>query len=252
MGNFTGRNRVFSVMSYRFLLLLFVSLPLMGQERSYHAPRAEGRIRIDGRLSEASWQRAPLSEPFADIRGVDYDPAPVKATHMKMLWDSEYLYVGAILEEDQVTATLKEHDSIIFHDNDFEVFIDPDGDGLRYFEIEINAFGTVMDLFMDKPYREDGQFFLPWDCRGLRSAVHVEGRINRGGAPDKGWTVEMAIPFASLMIGFDNPRSLSPWRINFSRVEWLVPGGPEENWVWNPTGEVDMHLPSRWGLLYFD
>lgn len=238
-------------------LLLSLSLAAQPQApdagpRSYHAPRAEGRIRIDGRLTETSWQKAPLSDAFADIRGVDYLPAPVKATHVKMLWDDECLYIGAILEEDTVTATLREHDSIIFHDNDFEVFMDPDGDGLRYFEIEINAYGTVMDLLMDKPYRDGGQFFMPWDCRGLRSAVHVQGRINKDGRPDQGWTVEMAIPFASVTIGFTDTRSLSPWCINFSRVEWLVPGGPEENWVWNPTGEVDMHIPSRWGLLYFD
>ncbi len=224
----------------------------LAQPRSYHAPKAQGQIRIDGRLKEADWARAPFSEPFADIRGVDFQPAPTKETRVKMLWDKDYLYIGAFLEEDAVTATLREHDSIIFHDNDFEVFLDPDADGRTYFEIEINAFGTVMDLLMDKPYKDGGHFFLPWDCRGLKSAVKVEGRINRDGTPDRGWTVEMAIPFDALQVEFVNPRTLNPWRINFSRVEWLVPGGPEENWVWNPTEVVDMHVPDRWGLLYFE
>jgi hypothetical protein len=41
------------------------------------------------------------------------------------------------------------------------------------------------------------------------------------------------------------------WKIGFSRVEWLKAGGPEENWVWNPTGMVDMHQPERWGVLHF-
>lgn len=232
-------------------ILLCIS-NISAQPRMYHAPRALGRLCIDGRLKEADWDRAPFSEPFADIRGLDYTPAPVKDTRVKMLWDSRYLYVAAVLEEDAVTASLRERDAIIYHDNDFEVFLDPDGDGRLYFEIEINAYGTVMDLLMDKPYREGGQFFLPWDCRGLRTAVRVDGRINHAATPDRGWTVEMAIPFEALTVGFASPGTQSPWRINFSRVEWLVPGGPEENWVWNPTGEIDMHMPDRWGLLYLD
>jgi hypothetical protein len=44
---------------------------------------------------------------------------------MKMLWDDDALYVGAWLEEPQVVATLTEKNSVIFHDNDFEVFINP-------------------------------------------------------------------------------------------------------------------------------
>jgi hypothetical protein len=81
--------------------------------------------------------------------------------------------------------------------------------------------------------------------------AHVDGRINNAKKSDKGWTVEWAIPFESLTIGFDNPRKYNPWRINFSRVEWLVKEGPEENWVWNPTGEVNMHLPDQWGYVEF-
>ena len=236
------------------LLLLLVACsqkPQSPSPRVYPCPKATGTITIDGILDEADWQNAPLSEAFADIRGVDFEPRPVKETHMKMLWDQDHLYIAGIIEEDQVTASLLEHDSIIYHDNDFEVFIDPDGDARNYFEIEVNALGTVMDLLMDRPYREDGHFFLPWDCRGLQCAVHVDGSLNSEEGTDTGWTVEMAIPFASLMVGFQHPRELPQWRINFSRVEWLVAGGPEENWVWNPTGAVDMHRPECWGILQF-
>ena len=170
---------------------------------------------------------------------------------MKMLWDDECLYVAGIIEEDQVTASLTERDAIIYKDNDFEIFLDPDGDGKFYFEFECNAFGTLMDLIMDKPYNAGGNFFLPWDCKNVRLKVHVDGKINNAKRVDKGWTVEWAIPFASLAIGFDSPMKFNPWRINFSRVEWLKKEGPEENWVWNPTGAVNMHMPDQWGYLRF-
>ena len=221
--------------------------------RIYEAPRASGPLVIDGILDEPDWQRAPLSEPFADIRGVDFEPAPVKQTYMKMLWDSENLYIAGILEEDNITASLTEHDAIIYHDNDWEVFIDPDADCRMYFEIELNAFNTVMDLLMDRPYRDGGKFYLPWDVRGLKTAVHIDGTLNDPSDTDKGWTVEMAIPIASLCVEFQKPEELlqKEWKIGFSRVEWLKAGGPEENWVWNPTGIVDMHQPEKWGVLHF-
>lgn len=233
------------------LAVLSVGITAAAQDRSYDCYRTSGPIRIDGKLTEPDWQAAPLSEAFVDIRGVGFEPAPVKETRMKMLWDDEFLYIAGIIEEDDVTASLKERDAIIYRDNDFEVFLDPDGDGKFYFEFECNAFGTLMDLIMDQPYSLGGRFFMPWDCKGIRLKVHVDGKVNSSRKPDKGWTVEWAIPFASLAIGFDSPKEHAVWRVNFSRVEWLVKEGPEENWVWNPTGKVDMHLPDRWGFVRF-
>lgn len=218
--------------------------------RTYDCFRTTERMRIDGRLDEKAWQRAAPSEAFVDIRGEGW-PEPVKRTTVRMLWDDENLYIGAELEEDDIIARLTQRDTIIYHDNDFEVFLDPDGDGQHYFEIENNARDVVFDLTLDKPYRSGGSFFIPWDCQGLQLKVHCDGTLNRSKDRDRGWTVEMAIPFSALTRNFDNPRSYKVWRINFSRVQWLRPGQPEENWVWSPTGRVDMHMPDRWGFLRF-
>ena len=119
--------------------------------RSYDCYRTTGKIKIDGKLDEPDWLAAPRSDAFVDIRGVDYKPAPTKQTYMKMLWDDECLYVAGIIEEDYVTASLTERDAIIYKDNDFEIFLDPDGDGKFYFEFECNAFGTLMDLIISCP-----------------------------------------------------------------------------------------------------
>lgn len=230
--------------------ILLASLSAAALEhRSYACYRTTGPIKVDGKLTEADWEAAALSEAFVDIRGVDYQPGPAQETWVKMLWDDECLYIAGILREEHVTASLTQRDAIIYRDNDFEVFIDPDGDGKFYFEFECNAFGTLLDLIMDKPYHQGGKCFIPWDCRDIRVKVHVDGRLNGGRRADKGWTVEMAIPFESLTFGPRNPKSIPVWRINFSRVQWQTPGGPEDNWVWNPTGRVNMHMPDRWGYL---
>lgn len=204
---------------------------------------------IDGRIDDPCWQQAGVIERLNDISGYDL-PAPLYNTHVRMLWDDSCFYVSALLEEPYIRAAQKQRDDIVWHDNDFEVFIDAAGAGARYFEIEINALGTLLDLFMDKPYRTGGQFLSTWNCPGLRSAVHIEGTLNDSTYRDRYWSVEMAIPHEALRVGFDSGlRQGRLWRVNFSRVEWLKDGGPEENWVWAPTGEINIHMPERWGYV---
>jgi len=229
--------------------------------------RAGARLTIDGRLDEPPWRAAAWSEPFIDIEG---DRRPHLATRIKMLWDDENLYIGADLEEPDIWATLKARDSVIFQDNDIEVFIDPDGDTHGYYELEVNAFGTEWDLMLPQPYRDGGPAIHAWDIAGLQTRVDVRGTINRPGDRDEGWSVEIAMPWAILREAAPERRAPKPgeqWRVNFSRVQWRtdVRDGkyvkrtdpatgkplPEDNWVWSPQGAINMHMPERWGFVQF-
>ncbi|MBP3227735.1 MAG: carbohydrate-binding family 9-like protein [Bacteroidaceae bacterium] len=207
---------------------------------------------IDGLANDSVWLAAEPLQPLQDIQGASM-PAPTLPTEIRMLWDERNLYVTATLTEPFVRAKLDEHDAIVWHDNDFEVFLDPDGDGENYFEIEVNALGTVFELMLSHPYRSGGKFFSAWDCPGLQSAVSVRGTLNDSSDRDTSWIVELAIPHKALSVSFDDALKQSRlWRVNFSRVEWLKDGGPEGNWVWAPTGMVDIHMPERWGYVYLE
>ena len=220
------------------LLLLLVTFPAMAQSlfeqyerfltepRTYVCYRPDGKLKIDGKLNESSWKKATPTAPFVDISGEGF-PTPKYETIAKMLWDDEYLYVGAVLQEEDIKARLTQRDTIIYYDNDFEVFIDPDSDGHNYFEIETNARGVIFDLMLDKPYRSGGNFMVQWDCPGLKTAIHCEGTLNKSKDKDKYWSVEMAIPHQALTMNFNNPlKAGNTWRINFSRVQWLKEKGP--------------------------
>jgi len=219
---------------------------------TYECLRAAGPIRIDGKLDDPAWRQAPWTSDFVDIEG-DGKPRPKFRTRVKMLWDDQYLYIAAELEEPDVKATLTQRDSVIFKDNDFEVFIKPLPDTESYYEFEINALNTVWDLFLPKPYKQDGQPDNSWDIAGLRSAIAVQGTLNKPDDKDHGWTVEVAYPlnaFASRQ-QVPHPEPGSIWRINFSRVEWTAGQPKEDNWVWSAQGLVDMHVPEHWGYLRF-
>ncbi len=121
--------------------------------KKYTCYKTSQHILIDGIINDSPWNKADWTDAFIDIEGLK-KPTPKHNTKVKMLWDDSCLYVAAYLEEHHIWATLTERESIIYLDNDFEVFIDPDNDGLNYFELEINALGTVWDLMLTKAYNK--------------------------------------------------------------------------------------------------
>ena len=94
---------------------------------------------------------------------------------------------------------------MIFHDNDFEVFLDPDGDHADYLELEVNALGTPWDLRLAYPYRAGGGE-LPYTVEGLRVGVHVDGTLNDPSDEDRGWSVTLAWPW-------EEPPGVVPGRV---------------------------------------
>jgi hypothetical protein len=173
------------------------------------------------------------------------------------------------MDEPHVLSNLKQRDTIIFYNNDFEVFVDPDNDTFNYYELEINALNTAWDLFLSKPYRENDMVVLnDWNIPGLKSAVKIHGTLNNPNDIDEGWVLEMAIPWASYKTSYfdQNVPADKFWRVNFSRVNWehTITNGnyerkkgadgkflPEYNWVWSPMGVINMHEPEKWGYVYF-
>jgi hypothetical protein len=244
-------------------------------------------ILLDGKLDEMDWQLSSFSDEFVDISTTT---TPKYSTRMKILWNDDYLFIGGFLMEPNLCGNITSachcndpsaSDQVIFHDNDFEVFVDVDGNNHFYKEFEMNVFNATWDLQLNKPYADGGYENSSrvygeegFDMQPpLRCNVFVNGTINDPAGPqDRYWTVEIAIPLKSLVeneIVSLPPQNNSIWRINFSRVEWNtivndkgqyikqpscqscpVPGTEaEDNWVWSPQGEINMHAPEKWGML---
>lgn len=236
---------------------------------------------LDGRLDDAAWRTAQWTADFGDIQGPALPP-PRYRTRAALAWDDDCLYVAAELREPHVSGALTQRDQVVYHDNDFEVFLDPDGDGREYYELEINALGTVFDLYLRRSYRAGGPADHGWNAVGERAAIAVLGTRNDARDVDDGWTLEWAIPWSAFVPppahgdgdgerarGGRAPRPGETWRVNFSRVQWAhdredgvrdargpadyrkLPGRPEDNWTWTPQWQVDMHDPRFWGFVRF-
>lgn len=233
--------------------------------KTYIAYFTDQLIEIDGVASEKSWEKVKATENFVDIEGIKI---PKYQTSVKMLWNQEYVYFLAKMEEPHVWGNLKQRDTIIFYNNDFEIFIDPDGDTQNYYEFEMNALNTLWDLFLTKPYREGTPVLNDWDANGLKSAVKINGTLNNPTDIDQGWTLEIAIPFKVFRTSYydNNIPKDTFWRVNFSRVNWDFQleqnryqrkknkqgkFESEYNWVWSPMWVINMHRPEDWGYVYF-
>ncbi len=229
----------------------------------YYCKRRTKPFSLDGNIFKPFWEDVPYTSLFVDIEG-DKREKPFCETKAKMQWDDENFYFAAVLYGEEIWATLTERDCVIFQDNDFEIFIDPDSDTHGYFEFEMNALNTVWDLFLNKPYRDRGAHPLNgWDIKGLQTAVSIQGELNQINSENKYWSVEVVIPFEALI---ERSQKKTPpvcgdyYRVNFSRVHWHtdhIDGGyvkqkrPEENWVWAPTGVINIHYPELWGYVFF-
>lgn len=252
----------------------------------YTAYRVDEPLQIDGRLDEASWQAAPRSPRFVDL--ITGEPT-LYDTRAAVLWNDDYLYVGFWVEEPLVTAMLTERDALIYTDNDVELFIAGQD---AYYEFEINALGTIYEVFFiwEEAYERGGysqasEFrrtnpgvqpwngvgfvhhprgprlgFWSWDFPGLKSAVWVDGALNQNEYRDRGWTVELAFPWAGMKwLTQGNDRPLPPrdgdiWRMDFSRFNQYKAAPPAQDsggWAWSAHGVWDSHIPECFPYIHF-
>lgn len=235
----------------------------------YVAHRALVPPVIDGVVEgDPAWEGIAWTSDFVDIGA---GPKPRLRTRAKVRWDESFLYFAAHLEEPDVFANVTSHDDVVFRDNDFEVFVDLDGSTHAYKETELNAIGVTWDLFLAKSYMDGGhedsrrvdpqhgfEMFPP-----ARAATKVVGPVNDPRVRNGGWTAELALPLSSLSLNTTAELPPKPgqfYRLNFSRVEWRVKDVDghyekdpkykhEDNWVWSRQGEIQVHLPERWGVL---
>lgn len=107
----------------------------------YTCCKISNGLEINGDLNKPEWNNCEKSGRFVDM--VTGEPG-LYDTRSAALWDDENLYIAFWAEEPFVSAAQKERDSIIFLENDLEVFIDG---GDCYYELEVNALNTVYEVF---------------------------------------------------------------------------------------------------------
>jgi len=252
-------NQVFHFLFLRKMFFLILTLFLFLADaqpqviREYTVKKTYGALEIDGQLSETEWQAAALTEPFL----IYQDGSTTRLnTQAKFLWDEQYLYIGFICEDPDVWATMVNRDDYLWNGEVVEILCDPDGDGLNYFEVQVNPLQTILDLFLAKPYYQGGSADIGWNLDSIKAAVFVDGTLNDSSDTDVQWFCEVALPFQELAfmaptINFP-PQDKDAWRILVTRYDYER-GGDEimEVSSWNQTDSRGFHVPSKFGRIIF-
>jgi hypothetical protein len=187
-----------------FLLLsfsLFGTFKLFGQKGTT-ALRINESVSIDGKLDETIWAKARLANEFIMLEPENGVPeSPERKSEVKILYDDDAIYVGAILydnEPSKIEKEITQRDDFGTADH-FGIFINGFNDGQQDFRFFVSASGVQMDCLAT----ENGEDFS-WDA-----IWNSEVKIT-----DFGWVVEMEIPYAALRFSDDK---MQTWGVNFFR-----------------------------------
>lgn len=185
---------------------------------------ASSPIVIDGQANEAAWQNAQVIDHFR-IPATNKN-LPATSTQARLLWDRQYFYFFAELEDHDLFADVTEHDGKTWDNDVFEIFLKPSDEASGYYEFQVNAAGTEMDMFL--PDRKSGGY------QALKSAnvfhwntkVQRTGTLNVRNDRDEKWTVEGRIPWLDFMPTGGRPDIDEVWRLALCRYDFTLDQKP--------------------------
>ena len=188
---------------YLVTISLLFSLFGYSQKKVLQTKFISGKIEIDGKLDESIWQSAEIATDF-----IMFDPdngkkiPDSKKTEIRVLYDNDAIYIGAMLYDENPQKILKE---ITQRDNFgtsdlFGVFINGYNDGQQDFQFFVNAADGQADCITTDTNGEDYSWDAVWNSKAVIT--------------DKGWVVEMRIPYAALRFSGESKQT---WGLNFFR-----------------------------------
>ncbi|MDO5980046.1 carbohydrate-binding family 9-like protein [Flavivirga spongiicola] len=234
---------------YFFLTQMIINSCAVGQERqqSYTCIFTDVAIKIDGKQHESIWKS------IDPIWFIPNEKEKLKAkSWFKITWNSEYLLFYFWLEDKDIQAQMTNRDDHLWLEEVMEIFIDADSNPKTYYEFEWNALNTILDLYVLNPNlnRDVIRQWWNWDCEGLLSAVSVQGTINNSKDNDKGWFLEVAIPFSEIQSAENiPPKNGDIWRFDLTRREGTEENGTLQKSSWLPPST---HFPMSYGKLIFN
>ncbi len=237
-----------------FLLLFFLTLftPAISADKyteiaglppvpRYNIHRTKEKIAVDGKLSEKAWKK---STPVILMFPWEFQTGKKQPTSVKLLRDQDYLYVGYECEDSDLTATLENRDDPVYKDDCVEIFINTNPAADHYFGFEMNARGVLYDYFFAYPEKHN----LTPNLEGVLLKTEMRGTLNQSTDQDRGWTLEVAIPFKSLNA---TPKKGDQWKIQLNRWDGTGPNRRLSMWSNSGMKKANPHNPERFGKIVF-
>ncbi len=229
-------------------------VPAKGKGQPVQCRWARGEIKIDGVADEGDWKNAIKIDAFKLPWLREKQRPPRTSTSARLLWDRDNLYFFADMEDSDLYADVKEHDGETWSNDVFELFFKPADDKPGYYEFQVNAAGTVMDMFIPRRgsggfqrYKKDGEFHI-------QAKVKRSGTLNKWSDRDTGWTVEGKLPWTAMLKTGGRPNPDEVWKFALCRYDYSVDfEGPElsTNAPLDSKPHADFHRHEDYASLRF-
>ncbi|MFZ2287227.1 MAG: DUF5916 domain-containing protein [Bacteroidales bacterium] len=197
--------------------------------------RTAEKITIDAILDESSWKDAVPATDFIIYNPQNGLPSPYR-TEVRVLFDDDALYIGAMMYDDQpdsIFTELGQRDEGDINADHFYIEISPFNDGLNGEIFKVSASNVQIDnkLTTSESWEHQDTWDAVWE--------------SRTGVTDEGWIAEIRLPYSALRF----PRSASQvWGINFWREVRRVRETSSWNFVTKEFGSTIAHLGELTGI----
>lgn len=181
---------------------------------------ADTPITIDGKPDEPAWTHAEAVEAFHLPWLGDQARMARTTTKAKLLWDREYLYFFAEMEDADLFADVREHDGDTWNNDVFELFFVPDRTKPGYYEFQVSAANIKFDAFYPKRDFKDFEKQRKAGDFHIDTKVILRGTLNRRDDMDRGWSVEGRIPWTDFLRTGGRPVPGEVWGLNLCRYDY--------------------------------
>jgi hypothetical protein len=187
---------------------------------SFECRFTELPIKIDGNGNDAAWKHAQTIDHFyLPWLGARARPART-ATRAKLLWDREYLYFLADMEDADLYADARQRDGLNWKHDTFALFVRPAANKSGYYQFQVDPAGAVLAVFHPSRGAESGRRPGKDSDFHVEAKVHLRGTLNQRTDRDEGWTVEGKIPWKALVPTGGRPEPGETWKFALCRQDY--------------------------------
>ncbi|HHH52465.1 MAG TPA: hypothetical protein ENK91_02310, partial [Bacteroidetes bacterium] len=186
-----------------FFLIPSIGFSQINKPDSIFAYKIDQKIKLDGKLNENCWAKAPKISNFRQ-REMQEGALPTERTEVAVLYDKNNIYIGFWGYDSQpskIVAKQMKRDFNWGGEDNFEIIISPYNDSRNGYLFVTNPNGARADVLIGN---EGSETIKDWN-----GVWDVRTEVN-----DKGWFAEIVIPFSSLNF---QKKEVQDWQINFER-----------------------------------
>lgn len=220
------------------------------EESVYKVVKLKEPIKMDANWNKPQWKK---------IEAINIDkymgkiPGFRPEVQAKMMYDDDNVYVIFRVKDRFVRSVVQEYNGNVSGDSCVEFFFSPDASiPLKYFNLEVNAGGTPLIFYVEKPWT--GFVKLKTDeIKQIEIAHSLPSKIDPEIKEPVTWTIEYRVPLAMLK-RYSNVSDPAPgvtWKANFYKTGSLTSNPNWITWAYVDKPRPDFHTPQFFGTLKF-